>query len=198
LLAKQNQIAVSDIDELNCQQRLQSKSSQIQFVLLWIALCLVGFAFSKFCLKRCPVTKAYSLWCATYAAIKTFPIALSFSPTLCIAGWFVFPAPAGLVLIYCMLAMLDPALRFDNNPPVRNNLGGAVIAFTLVWFISWLVALIRLSRGMQTASKVWREGATRKVVLLVGLASILQAVKIYYFGFRYAHPPSGVPLYQGP
>ncbi len=165
-------------------------------VLIWAGIGVAMLIFPRRLLQyHHSPTFPYSFWCAFYAALKSFPIAFLFCPTCFLTGWFGLPAPATFVILCCLV---DSEFRRNNNELIRKNLGLAMILFSSFWFCAWLFTFIRHSRKLHGEASVHTETPMKQLAAMLGIASLLLAGIIYYFGFCYAQPPRGVSVYSGP
>jgi uncharacterized membrane protein YidH (DUF202 family) len=168
---------------------------EMKLVLLWLTVCLLIDLCARATSRFDPQKFACSFWRAARCALVALPIALCFGPTILVIGWVGLPAPAGLVLTYCAF---DSEFRNNNNELIRKNLGLAMISFTGFWLIAGLVSLIRLSRRMQKQATDLEISPTKDALIFISIALVLFIGIVYYFGYCYAHPPKGVPVYEGP
>ncbi len=156
----------------------------IKLILAWIVICLGLLLPVRIFYRRYPPKVAYSFGCAVCAALNTLPIAFFFSPTILILGWFPFPAPAGLVLIYCAF---DFEFHANNNELIRNNRGIAMIGFLGFWLVAWIMNLIYISRKLQNVSinEDFNPFRNKRSIFWIITAFIIFTEVVYYFGFCY-------------
>jgi len=169
---------------------------QIKLIFLWVAVCFGLLQAARFLFRRYPPKTAFSMWCSACAALNMLPIALFFSPTFLMLGGFPFPAPAGLLLIYCAF---DSEFQNNNGELIRKNLGFTVICFVGFWLVAWILNLIYRSRKLQneTMSKDFNLFTNKRSIFWICVALIIFIAVLYFCGFRYAQPPRSLPVYQG-